>query len=56
MVYFFKTCLLNLDKLWNFCHINAAGEYSFEAQDGLYLSNHIRSGNPIQDMTDEDIK
>ena len=53
MVYFFKTCLLTTQKLWHFCNINSKhGEYSFEVCDANYLSNHIKSGNSVNEMTD----
>ena len=56
MLEFFKRCLIGQEAIWKFCNMNSDEEYDFTPQDVRYLSNHIRSANPLSEFTEEDIK
>lgn len=56
MLEFFKRCLTSHEGVWKFCNMNTDEEYDFTIEDVCFLSTHIRSANPINEFTEEDIK
>ena len=56
MLEFFKKCLKTNEGVLKFCNMNSDEEYDFSAKDVKFLSIHVRSGNPIHEFTEEDIK
>lgn len=56
MLEFFQKCLTTHDRIWRFCNGNSQEEYDFSVSDVRFLTSHVRSGNPVHEFTEEDIK